>query len=195
MIKNIVFDLGNVVVKFDSSDLITRFFDSNQFEVKSFYFDSLWNEYDQGLHTKEEMIDKGIRAFPMLKKEIQNMMDHWTEFVIPNWENIAYIKELKTLGYRVYILSNIPEDDTKYLMDKGVFKDTDGAIFSYQEKLIKPDLKIFERFLVRYSLDAKECLFLDDRIENCRAAQMLGFETIEVPKINQVIDLLKEKLK
>lgn len=129
MLKNIVFDLGNVLVKFDSNELIYSFFNERQEEVKSFYFDSLWDEYDQGLYSVEEMIEKGVKQFPELELNIKELMYHWTEFVIPLKDNVAYIKDLKRFGYKVYILSNIPEDDTKYLRSCGVFDNIDGGVF------------------------------------------------------------------
>lgn len=143
MLKNIVFDLGNVLVKFDSNELIYSFFNERQEEVKSFYFDSLWDEYDQGLYSVEEMIEKGVKQFPELELSIKKLMYHWTEFVIPLKDNVAYIKDLKRFGYKVYILSNIPEDDTKYLRSCGVFDNIDGGVFSYEYKKIKPDPEIF----------------------------------------------------
>lgn len=194
MLKNIVFDLGNVLVKFDSNELIYCFFNERQEEVKSFYFDSLWNEYDQGLYSVEEMIEKGVKQFPELELNIKELMYHWTEFVIPLKDNVAYIKELKTLGYNVYILSNIPEDDTKYLRSCGVFDNIDGGVFSYEYKKIKPDPEIFHILLKKYDLKASECLFLDDRKDNVVAASNLGFETIEVKDSSKVIDLIKEKI-
>ena len=194
MLKNIVFDLGNVLVKFDSNELIYSFFNERQEEVKSFYFDSLWNEYDQGLYSVEEMIEKGVKQFPELELCIKKLMYHWTEFVIPLKDNVAYIKDLKQLGYNVYILSNIPEDDTKYLRSLGVFDNIDGGIFSYEYKKIKPDPEIFHILLKKYDLKASECLFLDDREDNVVAASNLGFETIEVKDSSKVIDLIKEKI-
>ncbi|MFR3060462.1 MAG: HAD family hydrolase [Holdemanella porci] len=147
MLKNIVFDLGNVLVKFDSNELIYSFFNEGQEEVKSFYFDSLWDEYDQGLYSVEEMIEKGVKQFPELELNIKELMYHWTEFVIPLKDNVAYIKDLKRFGYKVYILSNIPEDDTKYLRSCGVFDNIDGGVFSYEYKKIKPDPEIFHILL------------------------------------------------
>lgn len=194
MLKNIVFDLGNVLVKFDSNELIYSFFNERQEEVKSFYFDSLWNEYDQGLYSVEEMIEKGVKQFPELELSIKKLMYHWTEFVIPLKDNVAYIKDLKRLGYNVYILSNIPEDDTKYLRSLGVFDTIDGGVFSYEYKKIKPDPEIFHILLEKYNLKTSECLFLDDRKDNVVAASNLGFETIEVKDSSKVIDLIKEKI-
>lgn len=194
MLKNIVFDLGNVLVKFDSNELIYSFFNERQEEVKSFYFDSLWNEYDQGLYSVEEMIEKGVKQFPELELCIKKLMYHWTEFVIPLKDNVAYIKDLKQLGFNVYILSNIPEDDTKYLRSLGVFDNIDGGIFSYEYKKIKPDPEIFHILLEKYNLKASECLFLDDRKDNVVVASNLGFKTIEVKDSSKVIDLIKEKI-
>ena len=194
MLKNIVFDLGNVLVKFDSNELIYSFFNERQEEVKSFYFDSLWDEYDQGLYSVEEMIEKGVKQFPELELNIKELMYHWTEFVIPLKDNVAYIKDLKRFGYKVYILSNIPEDDTKYLRSLGVFDNIDGGVFSYEYKKIKPDPEIFHILLKKYDLLASECLFLDDRKDNVVTASNLGFETIEVNNSSKVIDLIKEKI-
>ena len=194
MLKNIVFDLGNVLVKFDSNELIYSFFNERQEEVKSFYFDSLWNEYDQGLYSVEEMIEKGVKQFPELELSVKKLMYHWTEFVIPLKDNVAFIKDLKRLGYNVYILSNIPEDDTKYLRSCGVFDNIDGGVFSYEYKKIKPDPEIFHILLKKYDLQASECLFLDDRKDNVVVASNLGFETIEVKDSSKVIDLIKEKI-
>lgn len=194
MLKNIVFDLGNVLVKFDSNELIYSFFNERQEEVKSFYFDSLWDEYDQGLYSVEEMIEKGVKQFPELELNIKELMYHWTEFVIPLKDNVAYIKDLKRFGYKVYILSNIPEDDTKYLRSCGVFDNIDGGVFSYEYKKIKPDPEIFHILLKKYDLKTSECLFLDDRKDNVVAASNLGFETIEVKDSSKVIDLIKEKI-
>ena len=194
MLKNIVFDLVNVLVKFDSNELIYHFFNARQEEVKSFYFDSLWDEYDQGLYSVEEMIEKGVKQFPELESDIKELMYHWTEFVFPLEKNIEYIKELKKIGYNVYILSNIPEDDTKYLRSCGVFDNIDGGVFSYAVKKIKPDPEIFHILLKKYNLLASECLFLDDRKDNVVTASNLGFETIEVNNSSKVIDLIKEKI-
>ena len=186
MVKNIVFDLGNVLVEFNVDKMISYFFSSRQEEVKEFYFTSLWNEYDQGLHTKEEMIDLGPSRFPELKSEIINLMNQWTKFVLPIEENVKYLKTLKDLGYHVYILSNIPEDDTMYLKGLGVFDSIDGGIFSYQVKMIKPDKRIYKCLLDTYNLCSHECLFLDDRKENVDAAKALGFVAVQIESVDKV---------
>ena len=192
MVKNIVFDLGNVLVEFNVNKMISYFFSSRQEEVKEFYFTSLWNEYDQGLHTKKEMIELGSSRFPELKSEIINLMNQWTKFVLPIEENVKYLKTLKDLGYHVYILSNIPEDDTMYLKSLGVFDSIDGGIFSYQVKMIKPDKRIYKCLLDTYNLCSNECLFLDDRKENIDAAKALGFVAVQIESVDQVTRKVEE---
>ncbi|HZZ76017.1 MAG TPA: HAD-IA family hydrolase, partial [Puia sp.] len=56
----------------------------------------------------------------------------------------------------------------------------DGIVISGEEKLIKPDKKIFEVMLNRYQLEAENALFIDDNINNILAAKVMGFETIHV---------------
>lgn len=192
MVKNIVFDLGNVLVEFNVDKMIHHFFSSNHEEVKDFYFTSLWNEYDQGLHSKEEMVEMGVKRFPKLKDEINTLMENWTQFVLPIKNNIEYLKALRKMGYHVYILSNIPEDDTLYLKSLGVFDSINGGIFSYQVKMIKPDKRIYECLLDTYHLYASDCLFLDDRKDNILAAKSLGFHVIHVDDVNQVIRKVEE---
>lgn len=195
MVKNIIFDLGNVLVEFNVDKMIHHFFSSRQEEIKTFFFADLWDKYDQGLYSKEEMIEMGIEQFPELKEEIICLMENWTQFVVPIHDNVEYLKTLKTLGYNVYILSNIPEDDTLYLKSLKVFDSIDGGVFSYQVKMIKPDKKIYEYLLSTYHLCAKECLFLDDRKENIETAKKLGFHIAHIENVDEVIKKVEDVIR
>lgn len=192
MVKNIVFDLGNVLVTFNAKDMMLQLFGEVNESLLSFYFNGLWNAYDQGLYTKEEMIDMGIQEYPEFQEEIILFMNRWVEFVCPIKKNVAYIKRLKELGYGVYILSNIPKQDHDYLNSIGFFKDIDGGIYSYQEKLIKPDHRIYQRLLDTYQLEASSCLFLDDREENILAAKEIGMLAYRISSPDVVGQYLKE---
>ncbi len=195
MVKNIVFDLGNVLVEFNVDKMIHHFFSSRQEEIKAFFFTDLWDKYDQGLYSKEEMIDMGIERFPELKEEIICLMENWTKFVVPIYNNVEYLKTLKKSGYHVYILSNIPEDDTLYLKRLNIFDSIDGGVFSYQVKMIKPDKKIYEYLLNTYHLCAKECLFLDDRKENIETARKLGFHVARIENVDEVIKKVEDVIR
>lgn len=197
MVKNIVFDIGNVLATFKPKDFLMDIFKDAKLADQFFevFFTKLWHEYDQGLYTKEQMIQKGLQKMPDQKEKIKNMMDVWTSYVVGIQKNIDLIHIYQKKGYKVYILSNIPEDSYIYLKEHYNFIDqVDGGIYSYQHKLIKPDVKIFEVLLDQYDLKANECIFIDDKKENIRAAERLGFYTIWLKDHAKLATLLKENL-
>ena len=86
-------------------------------------------------------------------------------------DNYNYISKLKDEGYNLYILANITRESYEYVkslidIDK-LFK---GGIYSYQEKLLKPDKRIYELIINKYNLDEKETMFFDDKQKNVKAA-------------------------
>lgn len=177
--NNLIFDLGYVLVSFNSKKLLHDLFDPDIAErIFSLYFPDLWNIYDQGLITSQEMIEKGIEQCPDLKQEIYQWMEHWYEYVEILDKNIRIRSALKEREYGIYILSNIPWDTYKYLDKVGLFDGIDGGVFSCQEQRIKPDKKIYEILLDRYHLNPEDCLFIDDTKVNLLPAKELGMETI-----------------
>lgn len=197
MVKNIVFDIGNVLATFKPKDFLMDIFKDAKLADQFFevFFTKLWHEYDQGLYTKEQMIQKGLQKMPDQKEKIKNMMDVWTSYVVGIQKNIDLIHIYQKKGYKVYILSNIPEDSYIYLKEHYNFIDqVDGGIYSYQHKLIKPDVEVFEVLLDQYDLKANECIFIDDKKENIRAAERLGIYTIWLKDHAKLATLLKENL-
>lgn len=197
MVKNIVFDIGNVLATFKPKDFLMDIFKDAKLADQFFevFFTKLWHEYDQGLYTKEQMIQKGLQKMPDQKEKIKNMMDVWTSYVVGIQKNIDLIHIYQKKGYKVYILSNIPEDSYIYLKEHYNFIDqVDGGIYSYQHKLIKPDIEVFEVLLDQYDLKANECIFIDDKKENIMAAERLGFYTIWLKDHAKLATLLKENL-
>lgn len=197
MVKNIVFDIGNVLATFKPKDFLMDIFKDAKLADQFFevFFTKLWHEYDQGLYTKEQMIQKGLQKMPDQKEKIKNMMDIWTSYVVGIQKNIDLIHIYQKKGYKVYILSNIPEDSYIYLKEHYNFIDqVDGGIYSYQHKLIKPDVEVFEILLDQYDLKANECIFIDDKKENIRTAERLGFYTIWLKDHAKLATLLKENL-
>ena len=197
MVKNIIFDIGNVLATFKPKDFLTDLFKDPTLVDQFFevFFTKLWHEYDQGLYTKEQMVQKGLQKMPDQKEKINKMMDVWTSYVVGIQENLDLIRIYQKKGYKVFILSNLPEDSYIYLKEHYDFIDqVDGGIYSYQHKLIKPDVKIFEALLEKYGLNANECIFIDDTEVNIRAAETLGFYTIWLKDHTQLATLLKENL-
>mgnify|MGYP001448844421 CR=1 FL=1 len=112
--------------------------------------------------------------------EVQGVLDDWLHILRPRHRMEELVRRLKSHGYCVYYLSNIPQDVLDLLRDRGVLDGFDGGVASCEVHINKPDPKIYKALLDKYSLKAEECVFIDDRLENVQAAFALGFAGIQM---------------
>lgn len=179
MIKNIIFDLGNVVFRLKFENVIKKF-TQNEEEIKilkEVVFDSEeWLKLDEGTISKNDGISIMMSKLPENLHEIcKEIMKDWTNLGLElNTDTVKFIKDMREKGYKTYILSNAPLEIPIYLEKIDLLKYFDGKIISAEEKLVKPDLKIYELLLNRFNLKSDECLFLDDRSENIESAKQCG---------------------
>lgn len=198
MVKNVVFDIGNVLATFKPKEVMEEFFQDEKAArdlYELFFASGLWNDYDQGLYNGHSLKQIAIEKMPMYQREILALIPGWAKYVRPIDSSLQMIKELKKQGYGIYILSNIPEDSYVYLKDQtSLFDDIDGGIFSYQVQVIKPDRRIYECLLEKYGLKSEECLFIDDRKENVEMALSLGFSGIHCQDPNDLKEEVRKVL-
>jgi glucose-1-phosphatase len=180
MIKNIVFDLGNVLISFRPSE----FFDKKKYpenikaKILSDIFDSKeWSMLDNGEINTSEVIDAIALKSSLKKEEIAHIFNLRTELMFPLDQNVRLLPELQKQGFRLYFLSNFPMDvfeevKTGYYF----FKYFDGGIISAEVKFSKPDSRIYEILLEKYSLIPEECLYIDDLERNVKAAEAVGMK-------------------
>ena len=180
MYKNIIFDLGGVMVDFDPKTyLVDRFCNAEvEEQVSQLTFESEeWKLLDAGLITRSEA---NLRMLARAKEygrafEVQGVLDDWMHILRPRRRMQELVRKLKSRGYCVYYLSNIPEDVLEFLTErdlKGLF---DGGVASCEVHINKPDPRIYKALLDKYQLKAVESVFIDDRLENVQAAFRLGF--------------------
>ena len=100
-------------------------------------------------------------------------------------ENVKLIKPLKK-RYKLFGLTNWSAETLPIAIDRySFFKDLDGIVVSGDEKIVKPDPKIYEVLLSRYNLDAESSLFIDDNADNIETANKMGFKTVHfTDKVN-----------
>ena len=193
MYKNIIFDLGGVMVDFDPKTyLVDRFCNAEvEEQVSQLTFESEeWKLLDAGLITRSEA---NLRMLARAKEygrafEVQGVLDDWMHILRPRRRMQELVRKLKSRGYCVYYLSNIPEDvldflterDLKGLFDGGVLDRFDGGVASCEVHINKPDPRIYQALLDKYSLRASECVFIDDNLANVQAAFALGFAGIQM---------------
>jgi FMN phosphatase YigB (HAD superfamily) len=184
MIKNIVFDLGNVLISFNPSEFLDKknYPENIKTRILSDIFQSNeWKKLDNGdLNTIEAI--KSIASHSSLKKEeIALIFKLRTELIYPIDENVSLLPELKKRGLRLYFLSNFPGDIFEEIRSGYYFfKYFDGGIISAEVNLSKPDIRIYRALIDKYSLIPEESLFIDDIEVNVMAAEetgMKGFTT------------------
>lgn len=182
MIKNIVFDIGNVLTYYTWESHIHSFGFSEAVRervIRATVKSEAWNEFDRGVLDDEEVIGLLVQNDPGVEKEIRRMMENVGGLVSKADYAIPWIQELKGKGYHVYYLSNFSfkaEKECSHALDFMPYMD--GGILSCKEKLIKPQPEIYARLLEIYDLIADECVFLDDLDVNVRAAKAAGLHGI-----------------
>ena len=125
--------------------------------------------------------------------DIEEIMEEWIELLLPIENNIKLVSLLKEKGYHLYIISNFHLNAyNRFLKKQDWFTPIDGAIISAKEKLIKPDLRIYKLLLERYHLNADECLFIDDSLDNINACKNVGMDAIHLPDHSKLEEELKK---
>lgn len=196
MIKTIVFDIGNVLTDFRWNAYFREFgYDEDTLHriglatVKS----PVWNEYDKGLMTEEEILNAFIQNDPELEAVLRQSLHNIRGLVAPVTYAIPWIQDLKSKGYQVLVLSNFSHKAAVECKDALTFLPyTDGGILSYKDHVIKPDPAIYQLLIDRYSLCPEECVFLDDLPQNLLTASQLGMHTILFHNYEQAVEDLKK---
>lgn len=166
MIKNIIFDLGNVIIKGTHSAIIIDF--AKNEEERNFIKDKFlkspeWNLMDLGRITNNEaIIEIQKRNDEKYKNLIETSLHEWYKSILVNEDIVEIAKKLKSQNYNIYVLSNMAKATYSYLKNIEFFKLCNGIVISAYEDVKKPDERIFKILLERYNLQPEECLFIDD---------------------------------
>ena len=199
MIKNIVFDIGNVLASFAWEEFFQSFgIQGETFErlANATVRNPFWNEMDRGVLSDEEIIEGFIRNDPSVEPQIRQVMHDISGIVTRRDYAGEWIRELKERGYKVYVISNFSAKAHVECADALYFlEDVDGAIMSYREKLLKPSGEIFDLLCRRYGLKAEECVFLDDMPQNVEGAKKAGFSAIRFVTYEQAKEELEKMLR
>lgn len=178
MIRNIVFDMGNVLIDYQPLSYAKRFF-SDEAEVQLVYRELFsgpeWLKLDEGTIAPEAAIASVCARLPeTMHPAAKELFLHWFDFIEPIQDMNELARKLKHAGYSIYILSNAAYSFHLYEERIPVFPLLDGYIVSADEKMVKPSPAIYQLLCSRYHLRPEECYFIDDRLENVQAAQQCG---------------------
>ncbi|MDO4788502.1 MAG: HAD family phosphatase [Johnsonella sp.] len=181
--KNIVFDMGNVLVDYNPENVIRRFSDDESLisEIKNrLFFSAEWILLDAGLLSEEEAIEKIIARMQsaQMKELTRKCFAHWHEYnvwAMPGMSEVLI--RLKEKEHRIYVLSNasirLPGCYRNFMPEWQLY---DGLLFSAEEKCIKPQKIIYHKFFERFRLNPAECFFIDDLPQNIEGAKSCGMD-------------------
>lgn len=180
MIKNVVFDIGNVLVGFVWEEFYHSFgYSEEVFEklANATVRSAFWNELDRGRLNDDELLEGFIKNDPTVENEIRTVLSNVKGMIQRYDYAIPWIKELKNKGYKIYVISNFARKAHMECMEALDFlKEIDGGILSYQVRLIKPSPEIYQLLCSKYGLKAEECVFIDDLPKNVEAAKREGMK-------------------
>lgn len=196
MIRNIVFDIGNVLVFFGWKPFLEKF-DMTEEErervANATVKNPVWNEIDRGLMTEEEILDKFIEADPGVEDKIRMFYEDFGEMLTQFEYTKGLIIDLKRKGFKVFALSNMSHKATRECPAALDFLPMlDGYVLSCNVKLIKPDRNIYETFLKKYSLIPSECVFIDDLNANVETAIECSMHGIVFEDLKSTLSKLGE---
>lgn len=197
-VKNLIFDVGNVLLEYRWYQMLLDFGLSEeeaQVARPLIFENKTWEEFDMGNLPTQEIVDSYCEQLPQYEELLRWFFGHLELMHIARpdvWERVHALKEK---GYRIYLLSNYSKDFFDvHTKDASFMNDIDGRLVSYEVHLMKPDKAIYECLLERYALKAEESVFFDDRPENTEAAEALGIRSYTITSKEYLLSVLDEFL-
>ena len=196
MIKNVIFDLGAVLIDWNPKYLYSKIFHTD--EAMNYFLENVctnhWNEQQDGGRTFRDAEDVLIQEYPEYQREILLYYSRWTEMLGgPIDETVEIFKKLKNIyPDNIFALTNWSAESWPIAVEKFDFLGWfNGILVSGQEKLKKPDARIFKLICDRYGLTPQESLFIDDNLRNIEAANNFGLQTIHFKSATELNQQLK----
>lgn len=194
MINTIIFDLGNVLINWKPAEFLKNA-GYNDPEISlilnDIFYSPEWLKLDNGDITTAQAIKIIAGKSALSESKIKAVFNMRLKILDPIHYNVKLLPELKRIGYKLYYLSNFPDDIFDEVRNKyEFFRYFDGGEISARLNASKPDSRIFRIFLEKYALKPQICLFIDDSNINAGSAEKLGIKAIHLDRP----DILKVKL-
>ena len=178
MIKNIIFDMGNVLLRYDPEVCLNRFVKREEDRAlirRELFEGPEWVQGDLGHITDEQRFDGVSRRVPQeLHTELRQCAEQWHMCMEPVHGAKEFCAYAKEQGYRLYVLSNASSSFYQYFPRFAPFEYFDGLVVSCDIHIVKPDIRIYQYLLETYGLVPEECFFIDDMAANVEGAQKAG---------------------
>ena len=181
MIKNIIFDLGNVLIYYKPDKILTHagITDPEDRELlkREIFKSKEWPQADAGEITVDELCSIVVERVPeRLKETARHCVTAWFQPMDPVPGMEEFIREKKAEGIKMVVLTNAPGNVHDYFKFVPGHELIDGLVVSADIKMSKPGAEIFNYALNKYGLKAEETIFVDDLQENVDGAKAVGMD-------------------
>ena len=182
MIKNIILDMGNVLLEYNPKkmlDAICTTQKSKDIIYKELFQGEEWILGDKGEIQNHQRFDGPSKRVPeKYHKELRACVDTWTDYMLPIPGAQEFCLWAKEQGYRLFVLSNACTLFHQYFPKQYPLEWFDGVVVSADVKMIKPSPEIYKYVLDAFHLVAQECLFVDDTANNVEGAKAVGMNGV-----------------
>ena len=181
-IENIVFDVGNVIVKWSPIEIVRRTFGPAVNIVESadlIFRNELWMALNRGELTEDQAKLEYLRLLDVDEAKIDLLFRHIKETQDLVDGTAGLLGRLHDAGYSAYALTDNVREIVHYLRERYDFWSLfSGAIVSAEVGCLKPHPEIFEHLLTKYDLQANQTVFIDDVLQNVQGAENVGLTGI-----------------
>ena len=183
MIRNIVFDMGQVLIRWRPEEILEHFEltgEEKTMLLQELFWSPEWTQQDRGILTEGEMIERVSARLPeSLHAAVEEVIKAWHVWHLTPMPGMAeLVRRLKAQGYGIYLLSNASTALRGYFPRIPGSECFDGLMVSAEEKLLKPQHEIYERLYERFCLVPEQCVFIDDSPANIEGAMLTGMQGI-----------------
>ncbi len=198
MIKTIIFDFGDIFINLDKHGAREHALDL--FGIREFDDDLLLKnaDYEKGTISTGDFIGYYRSRFPEIREP--DLKAAWNLIIkdFPAYR-LKFLKDLRiNKELRFILLSNTNEMHIDHVKETVPFYDDfkdqfDRFYLSHKMGMRKPELEIYQWVLNQDKINADECLFIDDTLENIQAARELGINTWNLnPELEDIIELTQK---
>lgn len=192
MIDTIIFDLGGVLINWQPRSIYTDYFETEA--ELDYFFDHVctmeWNEKQDEDRSLREGTESKVAEFPSFEEPIRMYYDRWKDMIIGQFDETVAVLEMlyKKKEYRLLALTNWSAETFPYPLEKFEFLSWfEGIVVSGEEKVCKPDERIYRILLERYKADPAKSVFIDDNRTNVEAALKVGMNGIYFEGVGQLV--------
>jgi putative hydrolase of the HAD superfamily len=181
-VKNIIFDLGGVVIEWSPDRILEGYYDDPEIRAimkTALFLHPDWLQLDRGTLSEAQALVRLESRTGRPPAELEGLLNAVRASLHPKTDTVALLTRLEKRGVPLYCLSNMSSATFQYLRQRypfwGLFR---GIVISGDIKLMKPEREIFDYLLGKYGLVASETVFVDDHAANIEAARSLGLQAV-----------------